>query len=188
MKKVVLSPLLKKQSLDFEIFSNLDLYAWSFCLRLWKCCSHRLCLIIICVIINFNLLTRKSKVVRQRFYEFKSVDNKQCVVLLLLDYRQLSGDTVDHEILLHRLGSKFALAWLQSYLTDPSQLVQIDGSTSSDHPLRFGVPQESVLGPLLYLLYTASLGDDLRRWHDMKFHLYADNTQTEKPPSVVMMT
>ena len=145
------------------------------------------CRIIICVIINFNLLTRKSKVVRQRFYEFKSVDNKQCVVLLLLDYRQLSGDNVDHEILLHRLGSKFVLAWLQSYLTDPSQLVQIDGSTSSVHPLRFGVPQESVLGPLLYLLYTASLGDDLRRWHDMKFHLYADNTQTEKPPLVVMM-
>ena len=82
---------------------------------------------------------------RQRFYEFKSVDNKQCVVLLLLDYRQLSGDNVDHEILLHRLGSKFVLAWLQSYLTDPSQLVQIDGSTSSVHPLRFGVPQESVL-------------------------------------------
>ena len=68
------------------------------------------CRIIIWVIINFNLLTRKSKVVRQRFYEFKSVDNKQCVVLLLLDYRQLSGDTVDHEILLHGLGSKFALA------------------------------------------------------------------------------
>ena len=109
-----------------------------------------------------------------------------------LIYQQLSGHTVDHKILIHRLRSKFdikgkALAWLQSYLTDRSQLVQIDGSTSSLHPLRFGVPQGSVLVPLLYLLYMAPLGGDLRRWHDMKFHLYADNTQTEKPPLVVMM-
>ena len=97
-----------------------------------------------------------------------------------LIYQQLSGHTVDHKILIHRLRSKFdikgkALAWLQSYLTDRS------------HPLRFGVPQGSVLVPLLYLLYMAPLGGDLRRWHDMKFHLYADNTQTEKPPLVVMM-
>ena len=109
-----------------------------------------------------------------------------------LIYQQLSGHTIDRKILIHRLRSKFdikgkALAWLQSYLTDRSQLVQIDGSTSSVHPLRIDVPQGSVLVPLLYLLYTASLGDDLRRWHDMKFHLYADNTQTEKPPLVVMM-
>ena len=67
-----------------------------------------------------------------------------------------------------------ALSWLQSYLMDRSQSVQIDGFTSSVRPLRFGVPQGSVLG--LYLLYTAPLGD-LIRWHDMDFHLYADDTQ-----------
>ena len=92
-----------------------------------------------------------------------------------------SFDTVDHKILLHRLRSRFgikgkALSWLQSYLTDRSQSVQIDGFTSSVRPLRFGVPQGSVLGPLLYLLYTTPLGD-LIWWHDMDFHLYADDTQ-----------
>ena len=86
----------------------------------------------------------------------KSIDNKQCVVLLLLDL-SAAFDT-SHKILLHRLRSRFgtkekALAWLQSYLTDRSQSVQIDGFTSSVRPLRFGIPQGSVLGPLLYLLF-----------------------------------
>ena len=83
--------------------------------------------------------------------------------------------------LLHRLRSRFgvkgkALSWVQTYLTDRPQSVQIDGFTSSVRPLRFGVPQGSLLGPLLYLLYTAPLGD-LIRWHDMDLHLYADDTQ-----------
>ena len=81
----------------------------------------------------------------------------------------------------YRLPSKFGIkekahAWLQSYLTDRAHSVQINGSTSSFHPLRFVVPQGSVLGLLLYLLYTASLGD-LIQWHDFKFYLYADDTK-----------
>ena len=67
-------------------------------------------------------------------------NDKQCVVLLLLDL------SAAFEILLHRLRSRFgikgkALSWLQSYLTDRFQSVQIDGFTSSVRLLRFGVPQ-----------------------------------------------
>ena len=73
-----------------------------------------------------SLLTTNSTVVRQRFYSFKmiilkSVDNKQCAVLLLLDLSELF-DTVDHEVLYRlrfKLGMKGkALAWLQTYLKD----------------------------------------------------------------------
>ena len=60
-----------------------------------------------------------------------------------------------------------------------------DWFTSSVRTLRFGVPQESVLGRS-YLLYTTPLGD-LIRWHDMEFHLYADDTQLYTQPSVVMI-
>ena len=189
MKNAVLSPLLKKPSLDFEIFSNFrpvsNLKFLSKVIE--KVAAMRLTNYLCDNDLNESLQSAYKKhhscetaLLRVQNDILKSIDDKQCVVLLLLDL-SAAFDTVDHKILLHRLRSRFgikgkALSWLQSYLTDRSQSVQIDGFTSSVRPLRFGVPQGSVLGPLLYLLYTAPLGD-LIRWHDMDFHLYADDTQ-----------
>ena len=101
-------------------------------------------------------------------------------MLLLLDL-SAAFDTVDHEILLGRLSSRFgikgkALDWLRSYLTDRTQLVKVDDASSTIRPLHWGVPQGSVLGPMLYLWYTSPLGDIVRE-HGLSFHFYADDSQ-----------
>ena len=69
-----------------------------------------------------------------------------------------------------------ALEWFRSYLTNRSQFDLIDGCRSQSRELKCGVPQVSVLGPILYVLYTAPLADILR-FYEMQFHFYADDTQ-----------
>ena len=108
-----------------------------------------------------------------------AVDNSCCAVLLLLDLSP-AFDTVDHNLLLNRLEYKFAirgkaLQGFKSYLSQRSQFVSIDQDKSSSHELNCCVPQGSLLGPVLYLLYTSPVADILRR-HNMAFHLYADDT------------
>ena len=108
------------------------------------------------------------------------IDNQKCVVLLLLDM-SVAFDTVDHKLLLERMSKHYgvkgsALKWFRSYLQDRKQFVMIDGIKSKVKELRYGVPQGSVLGPILYLLYTSPIGDIIRR-HGLNYHLYADDTQ-----------
>ena len=79
---------------------------------------------------------------------------------------------------LQRLGiTGRALQWFTSYLTDREQYTQIGLSKSSSEPMRCGVPQGSVLGPILFTIYTTSLGS-LFRSHNMNYQLYSDDSQT----------
>ena len=95
------------------------------------------------------------------------------VILLLLDL-SAAFDTADHSILLPRLSSRFGikgtvLACLRSYLTSRKQFVDVNKCKSSQRLLERGVPQGSVLGPLLYLLYTSPLADIIKRYN-LEYH------------------
>ena len=69
-----------------------------------------------------------------------------------------------------------ALIWFESYLASRKYYVQVEGYKSSLRSLDPGVPQGSVLGPLLYVLYTSPVADIIKS-HDLQYHFYADDPQ-----------
>ena len=110
---------------------------------------------------------------------YAAADAGKVTLLGMLD-QSSAFDVVDHGILLKRLQHGFgvagmALKWIRSYLSGRTQYVVYHGQ-SEVTAVRFGVPQGSVLGPLLFLLYTADIFALVQEF-GLKVHGYADDLQ-----------
>ena len=188
-KQSIITPLIKKPSLDKENLSNYrPISNLSFLSKLAeRVVKNRLEQHLI-----KNSLYNLHQSAYTRFHStetallsvydslVQATAKQQVSCLCLLDL-SAAFDTIDHTILLHRLATWFGIAdvalnWFRSYLLSRTSLVAASGFKSSPFSALCGVPQGSVLGPLLFILYTTPLSSLISN-SSVSHHLYADDTQ-----------
>ena len=105
-----------------------------------------------------------------------SLESKKYTIGVFIDLRK-AFDTLNHDILLSKLNHYgvrgVALDWFKSYLTNRKQYVQIGDKCSTFMDIMCGVPQGSILGPKLFIMYINDLCDVT---NILKFILFADDT------------
>ena len=188
MKAAFVTPLLKKPSLDKNVMANFrPVSNLSFISKL----TERVVLKRLTDHIMRNNLheqfqsaykpnhSTETALIRVQNDILMSLDNKRGVVLIMLDL-SAAFDTVDHSLLLGRMRSAgvigIAHQWFASYLASRTQSVCLGRTKSLPSELLQGVPQGSVLGPVLFTLYTGPIGQIIRH-HQLDFHTFADDSQ-----------
>ena len=176
-KKALLKPLIKKAMLDPEIMknyrpvSNLDFISKLLERVVAKQLENHLTMNDLYEILQSAYRkhhSTESALLKVNNDILKAINEDKVCLLVLLDL-SAAFDTIDHQMLLERLHQDFhitgsVLKWITSYLLERKQKVAISNETSSEKNLDFGVPQGSVLGPVLFTLYTAPLASVINRY------------------------
>ncbi len=193
MKNAIVKPLLKKRNLDPNDLNNFRPVSDLICLS--KQLERAACTQLTNYFTLNSLLSPYQSAYRKNFSVETSllyisnslrkyIDSGYSIIVILLDL-SAAFDTVDHSILLSRLEHRFgvvgkALQWIKSYIQNRSFTVKCGTSMSSPRLLPYGVPQGSVLGPVLFTAYTTPLGDVIEK-HGLEYMFYADDTQLWLP-------
>ena len=121
---------------------------------------------------------------------FLSLNKGNISVLALLDFSS-AFDTIDHPILVHHLHTDFGftdsvLQWFSSYLTDRTHYVSLSNHCSAYTHVHSGVPQASVLGPILFTIYIKPLSAIIDSY-SIIHHSFADDLQLQMsaPPDII---
>jgi hypothetical protein len=192
MKKAIVKPLLKKPSLDKEVMKNYrPVSNLSFVSKITEKAA-------MAQVSKFVSLTKfqsayrplhstETALLRVQNDILMQLDAGKGVLLCLLDL-SAAFDTIDHNIFLQRLTSRFGiegsvLTWYTSYLQDRFQSVSVNGATSIPRHLTFGFPQGSVSGPQGFSKYS-DVVPEIADKHDISAHLFADDTQYYLPFSL----
>ena len=188
MKSALITPVLKKTSLDSnELMNYRPISNLSFVSKLLE---RHIAADLRCYIDENTLLDPFQSAYRPRHSTntalvrihddiMQALDRKKGVILVLLDLTA-AFYTVDHSMLLRQLYSigirESALAWLTSYLSDRTLAIKIGDVVSRQQRLDCGIPQGSVLGPLLFTIYCMPISSIFAK-HGVNYHMYADDTQ-----------